>query len=130
MSDKFSEVHIFGRGKVNLRQLVIFNCQASKAPAGQNAADFIEIARAYRDGNAVNLEDSNVVANYFEPTKSLHLNGIFLTETFGLSLKFKDNAGSFSFEAAKKDKHPLFEARTPDGKEVTILSYAEGAPVA
>ena len=61
-------------------------------------------------------------------TKTLHLNDIFLSSEFGLSLKFKDEAEAFS-SVKDQPAQEFMEITTTGGKEIRLVSFVEASPI-
>ena len=119
-SHSHSQIYVFGTTKVNLRQLVFFNCRLSKS-----ITSLIEVSRAFkRSGETIALEGSNIKAAVFVPAKTVILHDIFLSESFGVSIKFKDDSGAFISEFSLKQPE-LLEITSADGKDIRLLSFVE-----
>jgi hypothetical protein len=121
--------HLFGRAKVDLRQLVIYRCQFKEVPAGTR---FVEITRTFksRDGS-LDFEDSNIEAGVFLPGNTLHLQNIFLNETFGLTVRFLNKTGQFEFLEGDLavGAHPLLEFQTLEGADLAPVSFIEASRI-
>lgn len=120
-----SRIHVFGKTKINLRQLVIFNCHLDR-----DKPCSIVVSRAYRGWSkkVVELEDANVKAEVFLPSGTVHLNDIFLSEHFGVSIAFQDQSGAFVQDTAQGAQEWL-DFRTGNGKEIRLMSYVQASPV-
>jgi hypothetical protein len=117
-SQSHPQIYVFGKGKIDLRQFVIFNCQLSGADK-----DCIEVLRAYRQyRDDVRLEKSNIAASVSASTKTVHLEELFLTHSFGLSIRFKEGTGSFVSDPSQQPNEFL-EITTEEGTNVRLLSF-------
>jgi len=121
-SQSHSQIYVFGKTKVNLRQLVFFDCRLIK-----RVNRFIDVSRVLkRPGEPIALEESNIKAAVFVRGKSVILHDIFLSETFGVSIKFRDGSGEFISEASLKQPE-LLEFTTRDGRDIRVLSFVEAS---
>lgn len=121
--------HLFGRAKVDLRQLVIYRCHFKEVEAGTR---LVEINRTFRgrDGS-LDFEDSNIEAGIFLPGGTLHLQNIFVHESFGLTVRFLNKTGQFEFLEGDLavGAHPLIEFQTLEGTDLAPMSFIEASRI-
>jgi hypothetical protein len=95
----------------------------------KSITSLIEVSRAFKhSGETIALEDSNIKAAVFERGKTVMLHDIFLSESFGVSIKFKDDSSAFISEFGLKQPE-LLEITATDGRDIGLVSFVEASAV-
>lgn len=121
--------HLFSQDKTQVRSLVIYQC-VFKPDAEEDKA--VSIERTYKEiGGQLRHEATNMDYAIFPRGSTLHLHDIFLTDTFGITVRFLNGKGQFETFDVKSN----VEARPPlvflslSGDEIRLPSYVEAKTV-
>jgi hypothetical protein len=123
--------HIFGTGKLFVRSLVVYQC-VLKTDLDQSTK-LVSIERTHKELNgSYRQEASTMDYAIFPRGNTFHLHDLFLTESFGLTVRFLDGNGQFETFDLKSNieasPHLLFRSLFED-EELRLVSYVEAKPI-
>jgi hypothetical protein len=129
MAKLITGFHLFGTGNVYLRSLVIYRC-ALKQRHDEKKLVTIQRTREQADGSYT-YEDSNVDYTVFSRGGTFHLHDLYLSESFGITVKFIDGQGQFelSDNSSNSEQQQLLVFFDPERDEVSLLCHAEVSPI-
>jgi hypothetical protein len=121
--------HLFSTGKVFVRSLVLYQCVFE---AGSDEATLLSIERTYRGVGGYRHEASNVDYAIFPRGGTLHLHDLFLTDTFGLTVRFRSGKGqieTYDLKSNVEANPPLLFLSLHGEEEIRLVSHVEANPV-
>lgn len=122
--------HLFSKGKVQVRSLVIYQCLFKPEIDEEKA---VSIERTYKDvGGQFRHEATNMDYAIFPRGSTFHLHDIFLTDSFGITVRFLNGKGQFETFDLKSNVEahpPLLFYSVFGGEEIRLVSYVEAKPV-
>ena len=122
--------HLFSKGKTQVRSLVIYQC-SFKPDIQETKA--VSIERTYKEvGGQYRHVETNMDYAIFPRGNTFHLHDVFLTDSFGITVRFLHGKGQFEVVDLKSQVEadsPLKFFSVFGEEEIRLVSYVEAKPV-